>query len=291
PGNTAFNVAGAVRLAGVPVPAALAAALEAVIRRHETLRTTFAEVAGRPVPKIHPPPAPELPLLDLTALPESAREQELRRRLDEESRTPFDLSAGPLVRVRLLRLAPAEHVLVLNLHHIIADGWSVGILIRELAAFYRAAIRRRPAPLAPLPLQYAEFAHWQRRWLEGEVLEAQLDYWRDQLGGSLPVLELPGDRPRPATQSFSGGQLSRRISPQLTGALRALGRSSGATLFMTLLAAFEVLLHRLSGGDDLLVGTPVAGRRWAETEGVIGCFLNTLVLRTDLAGDPTFDEL
>ena len=196
-----------------------------------------------------------------------------------------------MLRATLLRLSPGDHVLLLTLHHIIFDGWSVEVFWRELAALYTALCTGQPVPLPTLPLQYADFAVWQRQWLQGEVLEAQLAYWKQQLGDTLPVLELPTDRPRPPVQTSQGARQSLMLPASLTSALKALSQKEGITLFMTLVAAFQTLLYRYTGQTDLVVGTPVAGRTRVETEGLLGFFVNTLVLRTDLSGNPRFREL
>ncbi|HEX6288070.1 MAG TPA: amino acid adenylation domain-containing protein, partial [Herpetosiphonaceae bacterium] len=235
------------------------------------------------------------PLVDLhpegTRLPAETRLAEARRLAQAEARQPFDLARGPLLRARLLRLAPTEHVLLLTMHHIVTDGWSMGVLFDELATGYAAARSGERAELPDLPIQYADFAAWQRQWLQDDALQAQLGYWREQLTGAPPVLELPTDRPRPAIQTSSGALQSHVLPRDLADALAALSRREGTTLFMTLLAAFDVLLHRYSGHDDIVVGSPIAGRTRAETERLIGCFVNTLALRTDLSGHPTFRAL
>ena len=212
------------------------------------------------------------------------------QRIEQEASRPFDLSRGPLFRARLLRLGPEEHVVLVTMHHIVSDAWSMGILIREVSTLYEAFCRGEPSPLPEPPIQYADYAVWQREYLQGQVLEAQLTYWRQRLAG-LPALELPTDRPRPLVSSERGGELSRLVEPAVLEAARGLSRDVGATLYMTLLAVFQVLLHRYSGQDDLAVGTPIAGRTRVELEALIGFFVNTLVLRTDLSGDPSFRVL
>ncbi|HEX6289615.1 MAG TPA: amino acid adenylation domain-containing protein, partial [Herpetosiphonaceae bacterium] len=243
------------------------------------------------------------PLVDLhpegTRLPAETRLAEARRLAQAEARQPFDLARGPLLRARLLRLEPTEHILVLAIHHSISDGWSMGVLFDELATGYAAARSGERAELPDLPIQYADFAAWQRQWLQGEVLDQQLAYWRQQLGGAPfgsgtpapPVLELPTDRPRPARQTANGSRHDLLLPQRLADALAALSQQEGTTLFMTLLAAFDVLLHRYSGHDDIVVGSPIAGRTQPETKHLIGCFINTLALRTDLSGNPTFRAL
>ncbi|HLF26569.1 MAG TPA: amino acid adenylation domain-containing protein, partial [Anaerolineae bacterium] len=299
PGSSAYNIPTALRIKGDLDVAALESSLNEVIRRHESLRTTFAAHDGQSMQVIAPNVILKLPSVDLRAWPEADRESEARRRAEAEARRPFDLAHGPLLRAELFCLDQAAHVLVLNLHHIIADGWSSAVLVREVTELYAAfaqeqspalGAERRGLPLPELPIQYADFAVWQRQWLQGEVLDAQLAYWRRQLAG-LPILELPTDRPRPPAQTFRGGTQAFRLSPALTQALASLSQREGATLFMTLLAAFQTLLARYTGQTDIAVGTGIANRRRAEIEGLIGFFVNTLVLRTDLAGNPTFREV
>jgi hypothetical protein len=270
---------------------ALQRSLDAIMRRHEILRTTFAATDDGPIQVIAPALALPLPVCDLCALLAAEHEVALQQLLAAEARRSFDLARGPLLWATLLRLGQGNHVLLLTLHHIVADGWSIRLLVQELLALYEAFKTGKPALLPELPIQYADFAVWQRAWLQGDVLEAQLAYWRQHLGGSLPVLELPTDHLRPPIQTFRGAREVVQLSRPLTAALTALSRREGVTLFMTLLTAFKVLLARYTGQDDILVGAPIAGRKWAETEHLLGFFLNTLVLRTDVSGNPTFREL
>jgi hypothetical protein len=232
-----------------------------------------------------------LPVEDLSGLEEADREAAVRRRAGEEARRPFDLAAGPLFRAALLRLGAEEHVLLLSMHHIVSDGWSMGVLYRELSALYEAYREGGESPLPELPVQYADYAVWQREQLEGEVLDRQLSYWRERLAGAPELLELPTDRPRPPVQTYRGATVPVELSPELLERLQALGRSEGATLYMTLLGAFQVLLSKYSGSEDVVVGSPIAGRTRKEVEELIGFFVNTLVLRTDLSGDPSFREV
>ncbi|HEX8275250.1 MAG TPA: amino acid adenylation domain-containing protein [Longimicrobiaceae bacterium] len=291
PGTAAWNMPFPLRLRGALDARALRRALAELVRRHESLRTVLPAVQGEPVQRILPAGPRPLPLADLRALPEGAREAAVRRLAGEEARRPFDLATGPLLRTTLLRAADDDWVLLLTLHHVVSDGWSMEVLVREVAALYAAAVRGEPSPLPPLPVQYADFAAWQRAWLAGDVLEAQLAFWRDALRGAPPLLELPAARPRPAVQRHRGASRSLLLPPELAGRVRALGAREGTTPFMTLLAAFAALLARYTGETDVVVGTPVAGRTRPETEGTIGYFLNTLALRTDVGGDPTFREL
>jgi amino acid adenylation domain-containing protein len=291
PGSFAYNIPAAVRLIGAFHVAALEYSLNEIIRRHETLRTTFTMVNGEPIQVIAPTSALRLPVVDLRQLPEPQQSQQVERLAHEEAMRPFDLNTGPLLRATLLQMSQTEHVLLLVMHHIVSDGWSVGVLIREVAVLYEAFSTGKPSPLPELPIQYADFAHWQRQWLQGEVLEAQLSYWQQQLAGAPPVLDLPTDRPRPAIQSFRGATQFVTIPEPLSHSLKVLSQRSGATLFMTLLAAFATLLHWYTGQDDIVIGTDVANRNRAETEGLIGFFINQLALRTDLSGNPSFLDL
>ncbi len=291
PGNSVYNFPVAVRLKGSLNPAALNRSLNEIVRRHEALRTTFSTLDGQPVQVIAPRLNITLPIVDLTKIPELERENEVQRLVVEEARRPFDLAHGPLLRAKVIQLAEDEQVGLLTMHHIVSDGWSAGILIREMAALYEAYCAGSPSPLRELPIQYADFAYWQREWLQGAVLQRQLDYWKKQLDGAPPLLELPEDHPRPAVQTFRGGHQSLLLPKAVGWALKALGREEAATFFMTLLAAYKVLLNCYTGQDDLVVGTPVANRNRFEIEGLIGFFVNALVLRTDLSGNPTFREL
>jgi amino acid adenylation domain-containing protein len=288
PGSNAYNMGAAVRLQGTLDLTALEQSFREVIRRHESLRTRFGVVNGVPVQVIDEAPQFTLPVLDLS---EDDRETEARRVTTEESQRPFDLCAGPLLRASVLRLSEQEYVLLCTMHHIISDGWSMGVLIRELTTLYQAYATGHESPLPELPIQYADYAHWQREWLQGEVLEQQLNYWQQQLAGVPAVLELPTDHPRPEVQTLSGETYSFTFPPDLTKSLEDLSRREGVTLFMTLLAAWQTLFSRYSGQEDIVIGTDIAGRTRAETEGLIGFFVNQLVLRTDLSGNPTFLKL
>ncbi len=289
PGRSFYNLPTALRLRGPLDVGALAASHAEIVRRHEALRTRFGEVDGRPVQRIAPPSAPgeARPLLvDLAALPAERREAEALALAGGEAARPFDLARGPLQRAVVVALAGDEHLALFTMHHIVSDGWSIGVLVRELGAFYAACVQGAPPPLPPLPVQYADFAVWQRAWLSGAVLERRLAFWRRSLAGAPPVLELPLDRPRPPLQTFRGATSPLALSPELSRRWNALGRHHDATLFMSLLAALSALLARLTGEDDVVVGTPIAGRSRLEIEGLIGFFVNTLALRADLAGDP-----
>ncbi|HLL45317.1 MAG TPA: condensation domain-containing protein, partial [Longimicrobiaceae bacterium] len=291
PGSTTYNIPMAWRLGGALDEAALERSLGEIVRRHEALRTTFEEVDGSPVQVLVPFGGFALPVEDLSELTEADREAAVGRRTGEEARRAFDLSAGPLFRVALLRLGAEEHVLLLSMHHIVSDGWSIGVLFRELSALYAVYREGRESPLAELAVQYADYAVWQREQLEGEVLERQLAYWRERLADAPGLLELPTDHPRPAVQTYRGATVPAELSRELLERLQRLGRSEGATLYMTLLSAFQVLLGRYAGSEDVVVGSPIAGRTRGEVEELIGFFVNTLVLRTDLGGDPSFREV
>jgi aspartate racemase len=291
PNTATYNVPSCFRLKGKFSLAAFEQSLTEIVRRHEALRTCFRAVEGRPVQQIAAPAPFHVSVVDLKGLPEPVREEEVARLALDGARQPFDLGKAPLMRATLFKLAAKEQVLLLNMHHIAFDGWSWGVFERELTALYKAFLNGKPSPLPELSIQYADFAAWQREWLQAEVLHAQLDYWKEKLSGSLPVLDLPTDHPRPGLQTFNGSTVSSMLSPKLTQGLKTLSRREGVTLFVTLLAAFQVLLQRYTGQEDLLVGTPIANRNRAETEGLIGLFMNTLVMRSDLSGALTFREL
>jgi iturin family lipopeptide synthetase A len=291
PGSALYNIPVAVRLKGQLDTAALKQTLDEIVRRHEVLRTTFASKDGRAVQVVSPAVPLPLETIDLSASPADEREEQVERLAAREHQEPFDLSSQWSLRAKLVRLGAEEHIVLLTLHHIVSDAWSIGVLVQEVAALYEAFRLGQPSPLVELPIQYADFAAWQREWLQGEALDKQLNYWREQLSGVPAVLELPTDRPRPAVQTFHGKTHSHTMSKPLSEALRELSRQHETTLFMTLLAALNILLSRYSGQDDIVVGTTIANRNRLETERLIGFFVNTLVLRTDLSGDPTFIEL
>jgi amino acid adenylation domain-containing protein len=290
PGNPAYNNVFAFRFHGRVECAAMEAAFNELVRRHEALRTTFVLDGDKTVQVIAEPRWRPLPVIDLRALPAGEREAEARRIAAEEAGIPFDLAAGPLFRATLLHLADEESVVVGCAHHIVSDGWCADILTRELGILYVAFLRGAPSPLPELPLQYVDYAVWQRERMQGDVEERLLSYWKQQLDG-LEVLPLPTDRPRPPVQSASGATLTFAVPPALTAALRELGRREGVTPFMVLLAAYQTLLHRWTGALDLAVGAPIANRGRSELENVIGFFASTLVLRGDLSGRPSFREL
>jgi amino acid adenylation domain-containing protein len=287
----AYNIPLRLRLAGTLDPEALGRALERIVQRHEVLRTTFAQVGGEPVQRIHPVEESGFRIVDHDLAGRPDARARLRALLEDEAAAPFDLERGPVVRARLARVAEDEHVLMVTLHHVAADGWSVGVLVDELGALYRAFAAGRPDPLPPLPVQYADYAAWQRRWLEGEALGREEEYWRAALAGAPERLELPTDRTRPLEQDFTGAAMDFALDAELTAELGALARRHGATLFTTLLAGWAAVLGRLSGQGEVVVGTPAANRGRREIEGLIGFFVNTLALRVDLSGFPTVAEL
>ncbi|MBV9773399.1 MAG: amino acid adenylation domain-containing protein, partial [Gemmatimonadetes bacterium] len=287
PGSSAYNMPFPLRFRGALDREAMQWALGEVTRRHESLRTVFAEVEGEPVQVIRPAGSFFLPVVDLGGLPERAREAEAARLAERDALRPFDLAAGPLMRATLVRVGAAEHAALFTLHHIISDGWSTGILVREFSELYAARLAGRPSPLPEPEVQYADFAAWQREYLSGERLEAQLAFWRGQLAGAPPALDLPTDHPRPPVPTSRGGT-SRFVVPRATSAaLRELGRQEGATPSMYLLAGLQLLLARYAGQDDVSVGTAIAGRNRLELEGLIGFFVNNLVIRTDLSDRPS----
>jgi amino acid adenylation domain-containing protein len=288
--NDVYHILNAYRMQGPLHVPALAQSLQRIVERHESLRTTFVSQEGVPMQVVHPTLTLELPLTDLSMLVKSEREEQVKMRIDEANR-PFALSTGPLIRVHLVRMSEEEHVLIVNMHHIISDGWSLSVFMSELCALYQAIVTEHEAELSALPLQYADFSIWQRDWMQGDVLEEQLGYWKNKLTGTLPVLQLPTDRPRAAKQTFQGVTRWFSLSKELTEDIKALCQREGTTLFMTLLAAYQTLLYRYTGQEDIVVGSPSAGRNQEEIEGLIGFFVNTLVLRSDLSANRTFREL
>ena len=291
PNNPVYNIPRTLRLRGDLNIAVLESALNEIVRRHEAQRTTFTTRNGQPVQVVAPELKLSIPVRELMQVPEAERENEARRLASDEALQPFDLTKGPLVRARLLRLAPSNYVLLLTMHHIISDAWSATVFFQELNALYEAFSQGKPSPLPELAIQYADYAVWQRQWYQAAVLQKQLAYWRKQLQGAPPVLELPADRPRPEQQSFRGAMESIPFSPELAANLKDFARREGVTLFMALLAGFQSLLSRYCGQDQIVVGTDVANRPTLETEKLIGFFINLLAIRTDLSGNPTFREV
>src|SRR6185436_5624043 len=291
PGNLAYIVPGIFRFDGPLDLAAFTESVNEVIRRHEILRTSFADIEGEPVQVIEEPQRVAVPLIDLTGVREPERAAEIQRLAEEEAGRAFDLGCAPLLRVTLLKLDEQDHIVLLTMHHIISDGWSMMVVLQEVAALYDAFTQGSDALLEELPIQYADYAVWQREHLQGEVLEQQLAYWKQQLQDAPPVLELPSDRPRPTVRSTGGACISFPLPAEVAEGVRALSRREGTTMFMTLLAAFKVLLHRYSGQQRIVVGTSVAGRNRKELEGLIGFFVNSLVMHTEMSGAPTFREV
>ena len=291
PGSPVFNLPMAVEMAGNLDAKALHQALNGIVARHEALRTTFSSIHGVPEQVIHEAQGIELPLVDLRPLSPVERESEFSRLTEMKACRPFDLEKEFPFRASLVQTGNENHTLLLNIHHIASDGWSWGVFFREFVSLYERISRGESPQLEELPIQYADYGQWQRERMRGEALEKQLSYWKKQLGGDLPVLQLPADHIRPAVQTYRGAQESFRLPAELTAKLKELSRREGVTLYMTLLAAFETLLYRYSGQEEIIVGSPIANRTLAETEGLIGFFMNTLAMRSDLRGEPTFLEL
>jgi amino acid adenylation domain-containing protein/thioester reductase-like protein len=291
PGTHVYNMTEAMRLSGTLDITALTQSLREILRRHETLRTAFVAVDGQPVQMIVPDLDVDLPVVDLRDLPADQRTAAAREHMTAQDQQPFDLTQVPLIRMQLLRLADNEHMLVVTMHHIIADGWSMGVLIRELTALYSAFAAGQPSPLPELPIQYADFAHWQQQLAQNSALDPHLEYWTGKLRDEPPILELPTDYPAPAMPSFRGQRRKMVLPRDVQTALHSLAQQEGGTLFTLLLAALTTLFYRYSGQTDIAIGTPIANRNRVELEGLVGFFVNTLVLRTDLSGRPTFREL
>ena len=289
--GTAYNLPMALRLRGELNVAVMEQSILALLRRHESLRARFESVGGTPRQIVEPIESFTLPIVDLSTLPETQRMPEVLRLVREDAERAFDLTSSPMLRASLLELAADDHVFLMTVHHIAADGWSLSVAMREISALYAAKLRDDPDPLPAMPLQYPDFAIWQRQWLQGQVLEEQLRYWKEQLRAAPPQLELSTDRPRPAVESFKGARFKFELPPSLRASMENLAQQEGATLFMVCLAAYQTLLSRWSGQDDIVVGTPIAGRTSSDVEGLVGLFVNTLALRTDLSGRPTFRQL
>ncbi|HEX7733769.1 MAG TPA: condensation domain-containing protein, partial [Ktedonobacteraceae bacterium] len=291
PGNVAYTMPTAIRLQGTLHVAALETSLNEIVRRHEVLRTTFPLVEGQPVQAIHSYAPLTLPVIDLRALTDERQQAQLQRLMRESAGIPFELAQGPLLRVQLMRVTSQEHVLLLLLHHSVFDGWSLGILLRELSELYRACVSEKPSPLSALSIQYVDYTLWQRATLQGEALSSELAYWQTQLAGAPLLFSLPTDHPRPAVLTYQGDRQIFMLPRSLVEELNALSQREGVTFFMTLLAAWQALLWRYSGQNDFLIGTPIANRTHMQLEELIGCFVNMLVLRCDLSGDPSFRQL
>ena len=290
PGSAAYNMPFAVGLKGELNREALEQSLQEIVGRHEVLRTRFVVRDGNPVQVIVEDLRMEVERIEIGGEGGEERAGEVRRVVREEALRRFDLRRGPLVRAKLVRLGEQEHVLLVTMHHIVSDGWSMGILVREFRELYAAWVEGREAVLAELPIQYGDYAVWQRKWLQGEVLERQIEYWRRELAG-VEVLELPTDRVRPEVMSERGARMGVGVRREVVEGLKELSRREGVTLFMTLLGGFQAMLWRYSGQGEVAVGTPIAGRNRTETNGLIGCFVNTLVVRTKLRRGMRFQEL
>ncbi len=291
PGNAAYNIPIAIHLKGNLNLQALENSLSEIVRRHEFLRTTFVTVMDEPLQVINPPEPNVLMAIDLQSISDGKQETEVQQLISEEALRPFDLKRGPLLRTTLLKLGKEDHVLLITMHHIVSDGWSIGLFVRELGAHYQFFCGEQSAPLPELPVQYVDFSKWQQEWLEGEILDAQLGYWKTQLKQPLPTLNLSIDYSRPKIQTFRGAKQTLELSQSVTEALKELSRQEGCTLFMTMLTAFNILLYRQTGQSDIIIGSPIAGRNRAELENLIGFFLNTLALRVNLDDNPSFREL
>jgi amino acid adenylation domain-containing protein len=290
PGSPVYNICRATRLTGRLNIAALESSLSEIVRRHEILRSQIRVIEGRPMQVTVSSPEFKIHFTDLRSLTRTELDEEIRRQIRSEGERQFDLSAGLFFRAVLLKISDDQHILILTTHHIVSDAWSMGILTKEVWTLYDAYANGRPSPLQELPVQYTDYAVWQHEWLQGDVVESQLSYWKEQLR-ELPILDLPTDHPRPAKQSFRGARQPIALPESLTKAVNELSEREGVTQFMTLLATFQVLLYRYSGQEDVVVGLPIANRNRTEVEGLIGFFVNTLVLRSDLSGNPTFRQL
>ncbi|KAA3617202.1 MAG: amino acid adenylation domain-containing protein [Calditrichaeota bacterium] len=290
PGSPFYNIPTAVRITGTLDIPVLEDTIAEIVYRHESLRTTFDTENGDPVQVINPDMEIPLKIIDISNLPDNERDSESLRLANNEARTPFDLKTGPLFRSTLIKLRDKDFVMLVTMHHIISDGWSIGVFMREISVIYSAFSEDKDCPLPDLPIQYADFSSWQREWLSGEVLDKQLNYWKEKLGYNLPILELPTDKPRPAIQSARGASTTIDIPAEIQDGINQLTRKEGITPFMALLSAFYILLYKYSLQEDITVGTPIANRTQTETEVLIGFFINTLVIRADLSGDPTFKE-
>ncbi|MCP9294067.1 MAG: condensation domain-containing protein, partial [Planktothrix agardhii LY1] len=290
PNSPFYNIPLALRLEGKLKVDALEKSLQGIIQRHESLRTNFLTIDGNPVQIIKPESNWTLTIINDKESKNYQEENALKKWLEIHSHQPFDLANESLIRATLLKLSDTEHFLFICMHHVVSDGWSMGVFIQELTTLYNAYTKGLEPLLKELPIQYADFALWQREYLQGEILQNQLNYWQKQLAAAPALLHLPSDRPRPPEQRFEGDRIRCLLSPELSQGLNRLSREKGVTLFMTLLTAFNILLNRYTGETDILVGTPIANRTRSELDGLIGFFVNTLVLRTDLARNPSFSE-
>ncbi|MEM6404416.1 MAG: condensation domain-containing protein, partial [Cyanobacteria bacterium P01_D01_bin.116] len=291
PESPFYNIPAAIEISGELDILILERCFQEIINRHEVLRTAFLTVEGKPVAQLSSINEFKLSIIDLNNSTEIVQTQQVEKIAREEAQQPFQLDKPPLLRVKLLHLNSQNHIILITLHHIIADAWSMGVLIKEIALTYQAYRQKQPSPLLELPIQYADFAAWQKNWFQGELRDNQLNYWLSKLKNVPNLLELPTDYPRPALQTARGGSIRFELPYDLSQALKQLSQKSGCTLFMTLLAAFQTLLYRYSGNEDIVVGSAIANRQRSELEGLIGCFANTLAFRSDLSGNPSFSEL
>lgn len=291
PDSSSYNISAAVRLQGRLNLAALQQSFQEIINRHETLRTSFETVDGQPIQIIAPSLDFAISIISLDECSLWEQEKQIRHLTTQAAQQPFDLNKSPLLRVNLVQLHPEEYIILLTIHHIVSDAWSMGILVKEFVELYSAFCQGKPSPLAELPIQYADFAVWQRQWLQGERLRTQLNYWKQKLGNIHPQLKFPRQSVNSTNETTKGAEESFTLSQELSKAIYVLSRQEGVTLFMTLLAAFEVLLYCFTGTLDIRVGSPIANRNRVEIEKLIGFFVNTLVLRIDLSGNPSFREL
>lgn len=290
PQSPVYNIPVAILLEGQLNVKALEQSLNQIRQRHEVLQTCFQMVEGQPVQERVADLTLELPVIDLQEFAESKQQELVQKLAKQEAQCPFDISREPLLRVKLLRLCETKYVMLFTMHHIVSDAWSRGVIIRELAALYKSICSNQPSPLAELPIQYADFAAWQREWLQGEVLESQLSYWKKQLEGKLPVINLPTDKPSPDVQTFQGARRSLILPESLTKELKSFSQKQEVTLFTTLLAGFYILINWYTQQEDIIIGTDVANRNFAEIEGLIGFFINQLVLRTKVSDNSNFQE-
>ena len=291
PESTAYNIVASIRFREALDRTAVERTITEIVRRHESLRTTFLSRGGQPYATIAPPAPVAVPFVDLRGREDGARAGEIERLKSDEARHPFDLERGPLMRTSVLQSGDDDWEILIAQHHIVSDRWSLGVLMAEVQTLYRDFSSGQPSSLPELPIQYVDFAQWQRERMSGDVLGGDLAYWRERLSGSLPILDLPTDRPRPPVQTFNGTWESRLVSTSVGTQLRSLCRDYRVTPFMVFIGAFSALLQKYTGQDDVLIGSPMAGRTTAVLEGMIGCFVNSLVLRTDLSGDPGFGEV
>ncbi|MFM7885046.1 MAG: condensation domain-containing protein, partial [Microcystis panniformis] len=291
PSITAYQFQESLRIKGFLDVSILEKSISEILRRHEIFRTTFPSVAGKLVQVIHPPEPVTIPIIDLQNIPKDKQEEEVQKLTEQAIQKPFDISQLPLIHWTLLKLNEQEWVLIHVEHHMVHDGWSFNLFLKELVTLYQAFSQGKPSPLSEPSLQFVDFAHWQREWTKTEEATAQLNYWHQKLAGIPPLLELPYDRPRSTEQTYQGGMVRMELPLDMCKTLRSLGRQEGVTLFMSMFAVFVAQIYRYTGQEDICVGSGVANRRLRETEGLIGMIVNNIVLRTDVSGNPTFKQL